>query len=232
MTSPRQAIDYQAQSLGQLAALVQAGQQQPFRHIIERCNQRLFRVARAVLNDDDEAEDALQEAWIKAYQHMGSFRGDAQLTTWLTRIVLNECYGRRRKRRPTVGLEHLETAAGNSSVVNFPTRPGMDDPASNAAAKQLRRLIEQAVASLPQPYRLVFVLRDIEQCSTEETARTLGIRQATVKTRLFRARRQLREALKDKLATPLEQAYPFLGSRCAGLTDRVMRRINQLPTPH
>lgn len=222
-----QSIDFTGRSLNELAVLVQQGEREAFRHIVQRCNQRLFRVAYAVLNDNDEAEDALQEAYIHAFRRIETFRGTAQLTTWLTRIVLNECYGRIRKRHPTVGLEQLETAQVSASVINFPTRPAMNDPEKDVTRMQMRTHIERAVGHLPEKFRVVFMLRDVEGCSTEETAEILGVSAATVKTRLFRARRKLRKELHRQLSDSLDGTFAFLGTRCARLTDRVMRRLDQ-----
>ena len=192
---------------------------------MQRCNQRLFRVARAVLNDDSEAEDALQEAYLNAFRHLDGFRGQAELSTWLTRIVLNECNRRLRSRRPTVALEELPLEGGERNVINFPSRSNADDPVMAAARSQLRGLVEQALGALPEAFRVVFVLREIEECSIEETAAVLGIRAETVKTRLFRARRQLRAALRDHLVDVTGEVFQFLGARCARLADVVMQRL-------
>ncbi|MCK9537955.1 RNA polymerase sigma factor [Dokdonella sp.] len=225
MHSSSTAIDFAGKTLAELAELTRRGETEAFRHIMQRCNQRLFRVARAVLTDDDEAQDALQDAYLNAFRHIDSFRGEAELTTWLTRIVLNECHRRLRSQRPTVDLEVLDGESGGAHVIAFPVRSGPDDPALCAARAQMRGLIEQAISTLPEPFRVVFVLRDIEECSIEETAAALGIRPETVKTRLFRARRQLRLALRDQLADASGEAFQFLGARCARLTDIVMQRL-------
>lgn len=230
MEQHKPATDYTHIALGELAVLVQQGDRQAFRHIIERCNQRLFRVARAVLNDEDEAEDALQNAYLNAYQHITSYRGDAELSTWLTRIVLNECYQRLRKARPTVDIDTLEANQAQSRVINFPARYGVNDPAFDAARAQARELTEHAISDLPDAFRLVFMLRDVEGYSTQETASLLGIRAVTVKTRLFRARRQLRKALNDKLESVLSGTFPFLGQRCERLTRIVMLRLDAIPS--
>ncbi|HET8899187.1 MAG TPA: RNA polymerase sigma factor [Rhodanobacteraceae bacterium] len=219
------AIDYANASLNELATLARSGQREAFRHIIQRCNQRLFRVARAVLNDDNEAEDALQETYANAFRHIDQFRGEAELSTWLTRIALNECHRRLRARHPTVDIDTIEAIEETATILPFPPRFGMEDPANIAARGQYRGLIEHAVAALPEPFRLVFMLRDVEECSVEETAHALDIRPETVKTRLFRARRLLREALSEQLTASLGEAFPFLGTRCARLTDAVMARI-------
>ena len=231
VTLSTEAIDYAALDLPGLVDLARSGHREAFRHLMQRCNQRLFRTARAVLNDDAEAEDALQEAYLHAFNGLQGFRGEAAVTTWLTRIVLNECYRRLRKRHPTVELEQAEAAHGDARILQFPTRFGMEDPASSVTRAQVRALIESAIAALPEPFRVVFMLRDVEECSVEETAEALGIRAETVKTRLHRARRQLRVALQESLQSSLDGAFPFLGTRCGRLTDAVMQRLAG-PTDH
>ncbi len=229
MSNIRIATDYASASLAELVALARAGEREAYRHIMQRSNQRLFRTARAVLNDDAEAEDALQDAYTSAFAALGDFRGDAEVTTWLTRIVLNACYQRLRARHPAVDLEQAEAAHDDTHILQFPTRYGMEDPANSAARVEIRGLIESAVGMLPEAFRVVFVLRDIEGCSVEETAQALGIREETVKTRLHRARRQLRDALHDSVETSLHDAFPFLGPRCARLTAAVMQRLESDP---
>lgn len=222
--------DYAALEDADLVALVRDGDRQAFRHVMRRSNQRLFRVARGVLNNDDEAEDVVQEAYVHAYEKLASFRGEASLLTWLTRIVLNEAYGRLRHRRPTVDIEQIEAAqAEGGRVLAFPSRFGSEDPAAAAAREQMRHLLERAVDELPEPFRIVFVLREIEECTVEETAASLELRPETVKTRLHRARRLLRAALHDSLASSLGDAFPFLGPRCDRVTETVMQRLEGLP---
>jgi RNA polymerase sigma-70 factor (ECF subfamily) len=204
----------------ELVALARAGDRGAFRAIMTRCNQRLFRVARAVVRDEAEAEDVLQEAYARAFSAIAGFRGEAGIATWLTKIVLNEARGRLRRRRPTVELDQLDTA----EVVAFPG-PRSENPEADAARAQIRRLLERAVDELPEPFRLVFVLREVEELSAEETALQLGLKVETVKTRLHRARRRLREALDAQLADVMVGAYPFLGSRCERITARVLDRL-------
>src|SRR5690348_666388 len=227
------AIDYAALGDAELVACARGGDREAFRQIMRRGNQRLFRVARGVLNDDAEAEDAVQEAYTMAFAKLDGFRGEASLLTWMTRIVLNECYGRLRRRRPTVGIEQIEAAQqhGDGRVLMFPTRYGSEDPAADASRAQMRGLIERAIAALPEPFRVVFVMRDVEECSIEETASALSIRPETVKTRLHRARRLLRSALHDNLATALNDAFPFLGPRCDRIVETVLARLS-LPHPN
>jgi RNA polymerase sigma-70 factor (ECF subfamily) len=202
-----------------------------FRVIMQRHNQRLYRVARSVVQDDSEAEDVVQEAYVRAFASLGQFRGDASLATWLTRITLNEALGRRRRQRPMVGLEVLDAEpSGESQIIPFPLMPAAVDPERAAAQRQIRHLIEGAIDSLPEIFRVVFVMRDVEDLSIEETADFLGLPPATVKTRLHRARRQLRQALDERLASTLTEAFPFDGKRCRQMADKVLERL-QLSTP-
>ena len=210
-----------------LVALVLAGDGTAFAAIMTRYNQRLFRVARGVMRDEAEAEDVLQEAYVRAFAALPGFRGEAGLGTWLTRIVLNEALGRMRRRRPTEQLEVLDQDAqtGDSRVVMFPGVNSAPSPEAAAARSEVRRLLEHAIDDLPEPFRLVFVMRDVEEMSIEETAANLGIRPETVKTRLHRARRLMRKHLDDKLSTVLRDTFPFQGARCARITNAVMARL-------
>lgn len=229
-TRQSQAVDYAALDERALVERVLDGDHEAFRQVIQRCNQRLFRVARAVVNNDPEAEDVVQEGYVHAYEKLRTFRGEASLLTWLTRIVLNEAHGRLRRRRPTVGLETVdELQSQTGRVLAFPSRPGSEDPAAAAARGQVRALVEQAIEALPEPFRVVFVMRDVEGCSVEETALALRLLPATVKTRLHRARRMLRAALNDTLSATLSDAFPFLGSRCDRMTAAVLARVRAGP---
>lgn len=220
------AVDYAALPDIELVDLARRGRREAYRQIVQRGNERLFRIARSVLDDDAEAEDTVQEAYMHAFAKLDGFRGEASLLTWLTRIVLNEAYARRRQRRAVVGVEQIEAAqSGESQVLAFPSKFGSEDPAAGATRAQMRELIERAVDRLPEPYRVVFVMRQIEECSIEETANALGIRAETVKTRLHRARRLLHTALQENLSNALTGAFPFLGARCERLTATVMARL-------
>jgi RNA polymerase sigma-70 factor (ECF subfamily) len=220
------AHDYLGLPEPELVGFARGGDREAFRAIMTRCNQRLFRVARAVVRDEAEAEDVLQEAYTRAFAAIGDFRGEAGVATWLTRIVLNEAHGRLRRRRPTVDLEALEMAQDEGGqVLNFPNMTKSGDPEADAARAQIRRLLERAVDELPEPFRLVFILREVEELSVEETAIHLNLKVETVKTRLHRARRRLREALDAQLADVMVGAYPFLGARCARITEAVLKRL-------
>lgn len=198
------------------------------RLIMQRHNRRLYRVARSVLGNDAEAEDAVQEAYFRAFTHLDGFRGEAQLSTWLTRIALNEALGRLRRQRPYVDLKTIDnvTDQGEARVIVLPSAHQDSDPEHAAARAEVRRLLERAVDRLPDPFRIVFILRDIEEMNVEETASQLGLRPETVKTRLHRARRILRQSLQDTLSSALADVFPFAGARCARITQAVLDRLN------
>lgn len=191
-----------------------------FRTIIKMHNQRLYRIARGVVRNDSEAEDIVQEAYVRAFAHLDAFRGDSSLATWLSRIVINEALGRLRKRRRTVAMPENPQA----EIIRFPLNPS-DDPERTMAQRQILQLVERATDSLPDVYRTVFVARVIEGLSIEETADLLGVRPQTVKTRLHRARTLVRKALDDQIGPVLLDAFPFAGRRCERLTSAVMRRL-------
>ncbi|MEE1611279.1 RNA polymerase sigma factor [Microvirga sp. CF3016] len=199
------------------------------RLIMERHNRRLYRIARSVLGDDTEAEDVVQEAYLRAFTHLDGFRGESRLTTWLTRIALNEALERLRKRRPSVDLKQIDALneQGEARVIYLPPARQDGDPEAAAARAEVRRLIERAVDQLPDAFRVVFVLRDIEEMSIEATASQLGLRPETVKTRLHRARRLLRQSLDQTLSSALTDAFPFAGARCARITQTVLERLGE-----
>ncbi len=218
--------DHDGMDEAELVRLAQAGDGDAFRVIMQRANQRLFRVARGVVRDDGEAEDVLQESYARAFAAIGGFRSEAGVMTWLTRIVLNEARGRLRRRRPMVPLDHIEKAqTEGAQVIPFPHAMSSSSPEADAARTQIRGLIEHAVDDLPEAFRIVFIMRDIEECSIEETAANLHLKPETVKTRLHRARRMLRTALDAKLATTMVEAFPFMGARCNRITNAVLARL-------
>jgi RNA polymerase sigma-70 factor (ECF subfamily) len=188
---------------------------------VQRHNRRLFRTARGIVRDDAEAEDIVQETYVRAFTNLTAFRGEAGIATWLTRIAMNEALGRLRRRRPRADLAELETG-GDARVVLFPAPPG---PEAEAGRSEVRHLLEACIDALPGPQRMVLILRDIEGLSAEATAAQLGIRPETVKTRLHRARRRLRVALAARVAGSFADLYPFDGARCAGMADLVVRRV-------
>jgi RNA polymerase sigma-70 factor (ECF subfamily) len=203
-----------------------------FSLIMRRHNRRLYRVARGMLGDDGEAEDVVQEAYLRAFTHLDQFRGDARLSTWLTRITLNEALARLRQRRPTVNLDDHEATEdqGEAQVILFPAARHDGGPEAAAARAEAKRLLEHAVDQLPHLFRVVFVMREIEEMSVEETALQLGLRPETVKTRLHRARRLLRQSLQATLASTMTEAFPFDGARCGKMTAEVLDRL-ELASP-
>jgi RNA polymerase sigma-70 factor, ECF subfamily len=193
---------------------VSSGDIQMFEVLMRRYNQCLYRAARAILQDDAEAEDAVQQAYLNAYRHLNQFEGRAQFSTWLTRIAVYEALARRRRvaGNPTTSEDALaETAASTSP-----------DPERQAYGKELSVLLQSALAGLPDGYRSVFMLREVEGLSTAETARHLRISEATAKTRLHRAKGLLQRKL--QAVTPAE-AFSFDGVRCDRLVTGVMRRL-------
>jgi RNA polymerase sigma-70 factor (ECF subfamily) len=210
-----------------LAQRIAAGDTDAFRFVMRRHNQMLFRAARSILRDDAEAEDVVQEAYLLAYRAAGSFRGDARLSTWLVRIAVNEAIARSRKRarRAQVicldGDVTIEGEAGGSSM--HPQSP--DEPERGALRGETRRLLEKKIDALPDAFRAVFVLRAVEEMSVEETAAALDIPEATVRTRFFRARGLLREALAREIDFALEDAFSFAGERCDRIVAGVLSRL-------
>ncbi|HEY1146137.1 MAG TPA: RNA polymerase sigma factor [Allosphingosinicella sp.] len=208
----------------ELAGLVAKRDPAAVKLVTQRNNQRLFRAAWSILKNRAEAEDAVQSAYLHAFAAIGDFAGRSQLSTWLTRIVVNEALGRdraarrRRARLDPNSVVHLadyrEAFMRGSMTAATP---------DNALARaEIRRMIEAAVERLPAQFRVVFVLREIESLSVEETAETLGVLPATVKTRLLRARRRLQDDLGPELRTVLDGAFPFAGADCDAMTARVI----------
>jgi RNA polymerase sigma-70 factor (ECF subfamily) len=214
----------EAESDGALAQRVAAGDLRAFEGMMRRYNRRLFRLARATLRDDAEAEDALQEAYLLAFRRIGQFRGEAALSTWLSRLVLNECLGRlRRSRRrdnvvPMVSVtdeQDLETMAAS----------GAEGPDGAAVRSEMRSLIERKLDELPDAFRAVFVLRCVEELTVEETAATLGLPEATVRSRHFRARSLLRESLAREMDLAERDVFEFGGLQGDRVVNAVLARL-------
>jgi RNA polymerase sigma-70 factor (ECF subfamily) len=210
----------------ELLRLARQRNEAAIRELIRRNNQRLFRAARAVLRNDAEAEDVVQATYVKAFTKLDTFEGKAAFSTWLTRIALNEALGRRRSRKPTADLEDIETAqAGGAELIPFPGAAPPLSPEAATGSHEMQRMLAELVDALPEPFRIVFVLREVEDMSTDEVAADLGIKPATVKTRLFRARRLLREAVEARFAQGFTALYPFDGWRCTRMADRVVAEL-------
>jgi RNA polymerase sigma-70 factor (ECF subfamily) len=194
--------------------------------VIAANNQRLFRAAWSILKNRAEAEEAVQSAYMQAFAAIGSFEGRSALSTWLTRIVVNEALGRRRaEERRRRRLEEKGVAVIDTYRETLMRGSAAEAPDVAVARAQIRGLLEQAVAGLPDAFRTVFVLREIEGLSVEETAEILGTPEATVKTRLFRARRRMQEILAPQVGTALSGTFPFAGADCAALTRRVLEAL-------
>ncbi|QCP52878.1 RNA polymerase sigma factor [Trinickia violacea] len=201
---------------------IAAGDRSAFELLMRRHNRRLYRLARATLRNDAEAEDALQDAYLSAYRSIGQFRGDAAPLTWLSRLVLNACFGRLRRdtRRqnvyPIVDLNpHAEIDAMSA--------PDSDTPDNAAARAEVRALLERKLDALPEAFRVVFVLRSVEEMSVEETAQCLDIPEATVRSRHFRAKSLLRESLAREIDLTERDLFEFGGAQC----DRVVAKVMQ-----
>ena len=196
-----------------------------FRTIMERYNRRLYRIARGILRNDTEAEDVVQEAYVNAFAHLEGFRGDSSLAAWLSRITMNEALGRLRRERPAVDLEAFEAQRTEAQIIQFPQTVASDNPERTMAQKEILQLVERATDNLPEIFRIVFITRVIEGMSVEEAADLLGLQPQTVKTRLHRARRLVREQLNKQIGPVLMGAFPFAGRRCKHMTDAVMQRL-------
>jgi RNA polymerase sigma-70 factor (ECF subfamily) len=208
----------------ELAGLVAQGDHRAFESLMRRHNGKLFRVARAILKDDADAEEALQDAYLDAYRHMGDYAGAAKLETWLTRIVINQALMRLRKRkRDHVIVPFAATDSTGHADRDEDAIPDtkVESPSSTLFRGEIRRLLEQRIDELPTPFRVAFVMREVEEMSTEEIAECLAIPVATVRTRLFRARALLRQALAREVDLATTDVFRFDGERC----DRIVAHV-------
>lgn len=193
------------------------------RELIRRLNPRLFRTARGIVSSDAEAEDVVQETYVSAFTQLDRFEGRSRFSTWITRIAINTALMRVRRARPE---EEYDTVAEERSANILSLFSGSDSPEADFGRAQLRGILETAIAALPSDLRLPFLLHEAEGMKLKEIAEDLSINPLTVKTRLFRARRQLRDALEDKLRGGFTSVFPFDGARCANMADRVIARLH------
>ena len=205
-----------------IVARVRDGETALYEILVRRYNQRLYRTIRAILRDDRNVEDVMQQAYIDAYLHLNQFRGDAKFATWLTRIAVNRAI--RTGRGDRRGLE-LVVDDGESIVERTPANH--IDPEHAMYGHELKVVLESLIEQLPEPFRLVFVMREVEGLSTAETASCLDLNEDTVKTRLHRARRLLQDQLDRRLGPAASQVYPFHLSRCDRVVAGVMAAIQQ-----
>ncbi len=221
------AIDYRGIPDAELARLCGSRDRGAIQHVIAANNQRLFRTAWSILKNRSEAEEAVQSAYLHAFASIASFEGRSALSTWLTRIVANEALGRRRAAERRRRHLEQEGVAVIDTYRETLMRGSEAEGADVAVARgEIRKLLEHAVAALPDAFRTVFVLREVEGLSSEETAEILDVPVATVKTRLFRSRRRLQEMLAPELGTMLSGTFPFAGNDCAALTERVLAALS------
>lgn len=200
---------------------VKAGDTALYEIIMRRYNQRLYRVARAILRDDSESEDVMQDAYVRAYQHLDQFAGRAPFSTWLTRIAVHEALARLRSRKRNEQLSEIEEE-GDPHMDLAEHSPSPEDNASIAEAS---RLLEEALLRLPDQYRIVVTLRDIEDLSTAETAASLDLTEENVKVRLHRGRAMARRWLLSKVGSGAKDAFPFMGVRCDRVVAAVFARL-------
>ncbi len=201
-----------------------------FAEVMRKHNRMLFRTARAILHDDAEAEDALQEAYVQAFRSMDTFRAEAKLSTWLARIVANEALMRLRKSTRRAEIVPIQPAASAQEIEHVMDTDTDNAPDAAAERRQMRRVLESQIDALPDTYRAVFMLRAVEELSVEETSAVLGLPPATVRTRFFRARSMLRESLAQKMDLACEDAFSFAGARCDRIVATVLARLTPKET--
>jgi RNA polymerase sigma-70 factor (ECF subfamily) len=201
---------------------VLAGETELFEILMRRYNQRLYRVARAILVDDGEAEDVMQDAYVRAYAHLGQFAGRSRFATWLTRIAVHEALARARRGRRLVQIDDLSPRKEAAMNLLSSAERG---PEQQAIQRDLQSVMEAAIAALPDSFRSVLMLRDVEGLSTAEAAECLGISEALVKTRLHRARAALRREMEDRSRAALAGSFPFHLLRCDRVVAAVFARI-------
>ncbi|CAN7569161.1 RNA polymerase sigma factor [Trinickia sp. LjRoot230] len=216
-----------------LAHLIAAGDRDAFARLMRCNNRRLFRLARASLRDDAEAEDALQEAYVAAFRSIGHYRGDATLATWLARVVLNECMNRHRRQArrnnvaPMISLTDGDgTERDVADIRNMTDATNSSSPEEALMRSEIRALLERKLDALPEAFRIVFVLRCVEELSVEETAQCLGIPEATVRSRHFRARSLLRESLAKEIDLAERDVFSFGGTHCDRIVAGVLARLD------
>jgi RNA polymerase sigma-70 factor (ECF subfamily) len=209
----------------EVVSRVLKGETALFEIIMRRYNQRLYRVARAILRNDGDAEDVVQDAYVRAYEHLGQFAGKAAFATWLTRIAVHEALARKRRNGRLEELDAVQKKDDHRSIL----KSSAPSPESQSAQSQTRQLLEEAIETLPSDYRTVVVMRDVEEMNVAETAAILEVSEALVKTRLHRAHAMLRKELFTRAQGRVADLYPFLGARCDRMVKAVLERIGVTP---
>jgi RNA polymerase sigma-70 factor (ECF subfamily) len=203
----------------ELVRRIRGGEHALYAVLLRRHNQRLFRTARAILRRDDEAEDAVQQAWIAAFEKLDQFRHESAFATWVTRIAVNEALGRLRMRNRRGDLALLDTTDEAAMATEDPS------PEEDVAAREMGVLLEQRIDALPDIYRVVFVMREVEEMGTADTAACLGVTEETVRVRLHRARHMLQESLTASLGSAATRVFRFAGERCDRTASAVLGRL-------
>lgn len=207
---------------------VLAGETALYEIIMRRYNQRLYRVIRGILRDDAETEDVMQDAYVRGYQHLDQFENRAPFSTWLTRIAIHEALARVRRRKRTDQLDLSDNEGGSPATA----MDSSADPEQSTSQSEVSQMLEQAILSLPDDYRSVLMLRDVEEMSTAETAAALGITEQNVKVRLFRGRAMVRKSLFQRVGAASRLAFPFMGGRCDRVVAQVFRKIAESAEPN
>ena len=218
-------FDIEALTDEEIVRRVLSGERDMFEIIMRRYNRRIYRTVRSIVRDSVEAEDVMQDAYVRAYTNLGQFAGLAKFSTWLTRIAVNEALARVRMKKRVIHVQPGDDSNGIGMNIYVSKTP---DPEQNALAKELASVLEEAVDSLPEAYRSVFMLRQIEDMSTAETAECLDLSEEAVKVRVFRARALLRDELCSRIGSAAPGAFAFAGRRCDRIVATVLERIRRM----
>jgi len=227
LESAAAALEISSLTDAEIVKRVRAGDRALFEILMRRHNQRLYRAARAVVKDERDVEDVMQQAYINAFTHLHQFEERSQFSTWLTRIVLNEAFGRRQRllveSKAMVALNGDESSGELMESITSP----LAGPEHQAYARELRDVLEEAVDALPETYRTVFMLRDVEGLSTAETGEGLGLGEEAVKTRLHRARAMIRRSVSSRIGEAAAGAFQFQAPRCDRVVAFVLDAISK-----
>lgn len=230
--SPLPLLSYTSVEDPELVRRIANHDEAAFESLMRRYNGALFRVARAILKNTADAEDVLQESYLSAYRHIADFRGDAKLSTWLTRIVVNTALARRRSgHRSRIVVPFGDLPADERRAHESDADESPDSPEQSMSRAEIRNLLERKIEDLPVAFRTVFMLREVDELSGAETAECLSITEATVRSRLFRARRLLRESLSRELDTATRDVFHFGGEHCDRVVAGVLARLRGAAKP-
>ncbi|MBA2412047.1 MAG: RNA polymerase sigma factor [Burkholderiaceae bacterium] len=217
----------------ELVRRAERGDRSAFEALMRRYNASLFRVARSILKNESDCEDALQEAYLAAYRHLGQFKGEARLSTWLTRIVINQALGQlRARKRDSVVVSIDDHPSVHGSAEPDRENPSGESPEGCLMRGQMRQLLERKIDELPLVFRTVFVMRELQEMTVDQTSECLSIPPATVRTRFFRARSMLRESLAGEFDRATGDVFSFGGANCDRIVAGVLARLPTVPDAH